>query len=314
MKIGFHSSQLCLRGTEIALYDYAYYNREILGNESIIISDKNANLDALDKFKAEFEVLLYSDYSEVTGFVDQYGIDALYSIKAGFNDHKMVPNAKNLVHTVFQYNDPHGDKYAYVSKWLSDSMSQGRVPYVPHIVDILKYDHDEDLRSELNIPGDATVLGYYGGSDSFNIQYVKDVVIDIAKNYKNFYFIFMNVDKFCDIPNVIFLPGNHNMKFKVAFINTCDACLHARSKGESFGLTIAEYSSKNKPCLICKFSVDSAHIAMLGEKCIKYNDFNNLRSSILNIKELKNSREDWNAYRDYSPHNVMMKFQEVFLN
>ena len=42
MKIAFHSNQLGLRGTEIALFDYAYYNRELLGNESIIISDINA--------------------------------------------------------------------------------------------------------------------------------------------------------------------------------------------------------------------------------------------------------------------------------
>ena len=44
MKIAFHSNQLGVRGTEIALYDYAFYNREILGNDSIIISDRNNDL------------------------------------------------------------------------------------------------------------------------------------------------------------------------------------------------------------------------------------------------------------------------------
>ncbi len=30
MKIAFHSNQLGLRGTDVALYDYAFYNREVL--------------------------------------------------------------------------------------------------------------------------------------------------------------------------------------------------------------------------------------------------------------------------------------------
>ena len=37
-KIAFHSNQLSLRGTEIALYAYAKYNEEILGNKSVIFS------------------------------------------------------------------------------------------------------------------------------------------------------------------------------------------------------------------------------------------------------------------------------------
>ena len=34
-KISFHSNQLSLRGTEIALFAYAKYNEEILGNKSL---------------------------------------------------------------------------------------------------------------------------------------------------------------------------------------------------------------------------------------------------------------------------------------
>jgi len=38
MKIAFHSGQLSLRGTEIALFDYARQNEDRLGNESVILS------------------------------------------------------------------------------------------------------------------------------------------------------------------------------------------------------------------------------------------------------------------------------------
>ncbi len=42
--VAFHSNQLGIRGTEVALYDYARYNEEILGNKSYIISCSTADL------------------------------------------------------------------------------------------------------------------------------------------------------------------------------------------------------------------------------------------------------------------------------
>ena len=48
-KIAFHSNQLSLRGTEIALFAYAKYNEDILGNKSVILTSPNNNLDALKK-------------------------------------------------------------------------------------------------------------------------------------------------------------------------------------------------------------------------------------------------------------------------
>ena len=55
-KIAFHSNQLCLRGTEIALYDYAKYSEELLNNESIIIARhpdiwRYSHPLAIEKFK-----------------------------------------------------------------------------------------------------------------------------------------------------------------------------------------------------------------------------------------------------------------------
>ena len=44
MKVAFHTNQMCLRGTEIAIYDYAKYNREFLNNESIIFCNANNEL------------------------------------------------------------------------------------------------------------------------------------------------------------------------------------------------------------------------------------------------------------------------------
>jgi hypothetical protein len=316
MKIAFHSNQLGLRGTEVALYGYALYNREILGNESIIISDKSKDLGAYDKFKAQFDVHLYDNFSEVVNWVDKYNVDAVYYQKAGHYDGKLVPNARNLVHTVFQYNQPHGEVYAYISKWLANYVSKGALPYVPYLVDILRYDHTNNYREYLNIPVDAVVFGYYGGSDSFNIEFAKKAVIDVAKVNKNLYFVFMNVDAFCDEPNVLFLQGTSDLDKKIGFINTCDACIHARNGGESFGLTVAEFSIKNKPVITtthCTAELnDLAHIEMLGDKAVLYSDYTTLVQVLTNFKDIRNSREDWNAYSIYSPEIVMQQFKDVF--
>ena len=41
IKIAFHDNYLCERGTTVAIYDYAYYNKYYLHYESIILYDGN---------------------------------------------------------------------------------------------------------------------------------------------------------------------------------------------------------------------------------------------------------------------------------
>ena len=60
MKIAFHSNQLGERGTEICLYKYAKYNQEILGNESIIVSNSSKPTPSIGRFK-DFKVILYDE-------------------------------------------------------------------------------------------------------------------------------------------------------------------------------------------------------------------------------------------------------------
>jgi hypothetical protein len=60
VKIAFWDNCLCERGTTIALYDYAFFNRTILGNESIILYNPNNsynNAEVIEKFKKEFSIL-----------------------------------------------------------------------------------------------------------------------------------------------------------------------------------------------------------------------------------------------------------------
>jgi hypothetical protein len=128
----------------------------------------------------------------------------------------------------------------------------------------------------------------------------------------------MNVNKFCSNPNTIFLPGTQDMKLRNSFINTCDACLHARDNGESFGLTIAEFSTKNKPIITYLPLQDTpffdmAHIDQLSNNAIYYSDYDQLTNIIINFNNYNDKGKDWNFYKEFSPKNVMNKFEEVFL-
>jgi glycosyltransferase involved in cell wall biosynthesis len=247
----------------------------------------------------------------------EHNVNIFYNQKAGNFDGKLVPNIKNAVHSVFQFYQPHGDVYAYISKWLANQMGGPNQPYVPYIVDILKYDHNDNYREFFNIPNDATVFGYYGGPDSFNIDFAKKAVIDVARSNKNVYFLFMNSNPFCNEPNVLFLEGTTDFEKKIGFINTCDACIHARNGGESFGLTVAEFSSKNKPIITTSYCTvalnDLAHLQMLGDKAVIYNNYDELVNILNNFNLLVDLSKDWNAYKEFSPENVMKQFEQVFI-
>jgi hypothetical protein len=309
MKIAFHSNQLGLRGTEVALYDYALGNVEILHNESIIISHAHSNLESLDKFKEKFRVYLYTDFSEVEGIVEKEKVDCVYYIKSGENDGKLVTNAKNLVHAVFKSKEPHGDIYAYVSKWLSNEMSNGELPYIPHMVNLPI--HNLDYRETFNLK-DKFVVGWYGGNN-FDIPFAKQAVIDVAKNRSDIEFLFMNHDPFCDLPNIKFLQGTHNMDEKVAFINTCNVMIHGRHRGETFGLTVAESSTMNKPVITFADSLERNHIDILGDRGIYYTDYSSLVDILINISITDIQNRDWNCYKEFTPEKVMEQFNNVFL-
>lgn len=168
----------------------------------------------------------------------------------------------------------------------------------------------EKLRSELKIPKNAIVYGRYGGFDQFNIQFVHDAIKEYVNN-NMCYFLFMNTQRFYDHPRIIYLDYNIDLIFKSKFINTCDVMIHARCMGETFGLSVAEFSSKNIITCPCG---DLEHIKILGDKAILYDSKESLLNIFKNIKKLITSREDWNAYRMYSPEYVMMLFQTYIFN
>ena len=312
VKIAFWDNFLGERGTTVALYDYAYYNIKILNNESIILYNQKSNAnceDVINKFKKEFDVFGVDNFLEVDNILLTNKCDILYLIKSGEYDGKISNVCKTVVHCVFSCIHPHGNIYASIAPWVNHN--NGKYPFVPHIINLP--DIKENMREILNIPTNSIVYGRHGGYEQFDIPYVQNIVYNIAKNNLNIFFLFVNTKKFCDdLPNIIHLDKIINLDEKVKFINTCDAMIWGRSDGEVFSLSQGEFSFKNKPIICTKIGY-LGHIHLLKDKAIWY-DEHNLYNILVNFNKDEIANKDWNAYKMFTPENVMILFKKVFID
>lgn len=311
VKIAFHDNSLCERGTTTALYDYAYYNKHYLNNESIIIynntNDKNI-LEVIKKFNKEFKLYSYEKWDSVDYILELEKCDILYMIKAGNTDNKQSKYCKNIIHCVFNTDELDNTVYGKISNTFGSECT-----VVPHMINLPNI--DTNLRHILNIPENAFVFGRYGGYDQFDIEYVHSVIDIISDQYPDIYFLFANTQKFCKLKNnLIFLEAIIDLEKKTEFINTCDVMIHARKMGETFGLAVGEFSTRNKPILTSDMG-EKNHLSILKDKCFIYQDASSLYKLMIylfnNKDELK--QNNWNMYNDYSPGNIMNLFNEKFI-
>ncbi len=315
-KIAFYANNLTERGTAVALYDYAAQSQKLLGHETVVLYDKGFegnNPKVIEKFQAAFDLIPCDGFADADSHIGAENCDLAYVLKAGKRDGLVSRTVPTMVHAVFSttVRQIHGASYAYVSEWLSDHCTKGLVPWVPHIVSI--GDTDDTLRELLNIPEDALVFGCYGGATSFDIPFVKKVVIpQLLETAGNIYFIFMNIEKFIDHPRAVFRPGSADIEEKTAFINTCDAMLHARQRGETFGLAVGEFSLRAKPVLTFKGSKEKAHLDFLGNTAQTYETAQELYDLIINFDRSAPSAQQ--AYqRLFSAQPVMQRFDEYLI-
>lgn len=315
MKIAFHDNSLSLRGTTVAIYDWAYWSKIYLDQEPIILFDKthsaNSN-EVFDKFKKEFSVFGYGNKNNINTILSQNNCTHFLMEKGGKPDGVISSVCKNLINaiSVCDKNDIHGDVFAFGSKWLS-SLHNYTIPFVPYIVHLPN--EDSNMRDELNIPKHAIVFGRNGGFETFDLQFVKDTIKHILDARNDIWFIFQYTEQFINHERVIYLKPTADLKVKTQFINTCDAMIHARYVGESFGLSCGEFSLRNKPIITWNGSPERSHIDILGDKALLYNDEKDLFNILSNISKTDINSGDWNCYQEYSPENVMNKFKEVYL-
>ena len=93
----------------------------------------------------------------------------------------------------------------------------------------------------------------------------------------------------------------------------CDAMIHARAMGESFGLAISEFLYLDKPVIAWPGGGDQNHVKMLGEEGLWYNQDDELYNHLVNTKQQDHNGRYKKLVDQFTPESVMQKFNEVFL-
>lgn len=313
MKILFHTDTLCYRGGTVAVLDYAKGAKNLLGHEVIISYHEDWKYRHDFGTEEDVKVSIEKNY-ELRGVRDGnydkvcHDVDFAYFIRAGWQD-GLPTNTKSGVHAMFQRYEPHGNVYAYISEWLSYHMTGGSIPWVPHIVDLPK--PNQNIRSHFGIPNTATVIGRLGGYNSFDVPFAADAVKLILDLRSDYYFLFVNTRPFYIHPRLIYLNPIIDLQLKSNFICSCDAFIHARLSGESFGLALCESLFHNKPTLSWNGGWDMNHTKILKNTPLLF-DKSDILDKLLSVKELSG---EWSKLvLEFSPQAVMNKFDSVFLS
>ena len=328
-KIAFFCKHFTERGTEKTTYDYAEFNENILGNQSFIIcfSDEIIKKNKFhyskkfvkDKYRKRFQIFEIENIYEIKDILINNQITHFYTQSHGFHrdifqfsNSKIWGNCKTIYHCAFGPMVRQGStKRCIVGSYLNKRFSKD-IPVLPPIV--RPYKNLGDLRKKLGIPENGIVIGRHGGKQTFDIQFVKDCIRETIENDKNIYFLFVNTEKFIEHSRIFYFYDVSDLKLS-KFIGTCDAMIHGRYDGETFGLAVAEFSVANKPVITYGKSKDKEHLIILKNKCLIYNNKKELLEIFKQLKFTLKIKRSWNAYEDYEPASVMKKFEDIcFIN
>jgi hypothetical protein len=321
MILGLHSKQLTDRGTEVALFDYALAVKELLGHDVVVFVPAQSDRivpEVKRRFEEHFELVLYST-------ADAISCDALYAIKRG-HPGRITDVIPELNHAFEYVSEPHGHRFAAISEWLARNatrplrLPRGRVlrlprlnkpPVVPLIVTLP--DVRDDLREELGIPDDAVVFGRHGGVGTFSIDFVKAAIRAALDERSDIWFVFTNVERFCDHERIVYLPHVPERADVRRFVNTCDYMIHAHALGEGFGLTVAEFALAGAPVMTFLGSPRLAHLDLLpGDLLLGYRDYQDVMRYLTTLQRRLAPIESDVAVR-YSAERVIERFEDVFL-
>ena len=259
--------------------------------------------------------------------------DMLYSQKSGELRSPPQVDSNSLripwaVHAVFQTHQPHGTSFAAISEHIASGQCSGRgreSTYVDYIVDIPQEEAAlnitqmrHDKRKELGIPINALVLCRHGGDVTFNIDFVRDNLHVIVGVDDRMHVVLMNTLPVAHShPRIHELKGESTNLGKAKFFAMCDAMLHARADGETFGLAVAEFSIRNKP--VITYNGDNirgyarAHVNLLGHRGLYYHDLSSLKKVVAQLVNEGVPDRAWNAYENFSSSRIIPKFIQIFI-
>ena len=166
------------------------------------------------------------------------------------------------------------NKFLFVSSWLKMrspwAQEKSDVLYNP----ILTPHSEKDLRTKLDIPQDAIVLGRASRPDLDQDPFLESVYDRLFKQSSDDIFLLSLgpkpkyssafEDKYKD--RIRMLPTTIDEGALSEFYNTLDIFTHRRPEGETFGMIIAECMLHKIPVVSHRSPVDNAQIEILGNE------------------------------------------------
>ncbi len=316
---------LTFRGSCVALYDYAHYTETMLGHCAVVATlyNKEADPDSARAYQwiaRRFPIVSANTLRSLEQKLVDLHTDFVYCIKHGQLDDVRFTRIPYGVHCVFSMLTPHGSVYAAVSETLARKFTSvtGHVPpHVPHMVTMtsLVQQRIKPLRDVWDIPKHATVIGRYGGRDTWNLHWIAESMRDALSTHPHLYFVLMNTPLTLEHPRVRHIDAIASTEFKKRFITACDAMIVPETLGHTFGLSIAEFQVFQKP-ILCYNGPElwnRAHCDVLGPHGLY---FHTPRELALHIARLVTGSpiSSVNAYAEFTPHNAMRRFEEIFLS
>lgn len=311
MLIAFIINDFCVRGTEAVTFAYAHYNEVLLGNKSVIVHrpdvgkgrvTPDVTQSARDMFTQRFQVYSLPD-RDIDALLAELGVDVCVVSCYGVPTY-MPWSVPTVAHCVFRADLDLGSSLRVaVSNWVS----KGAVRVLPNVIDLDPSD-GTDLRAELGIPPDAFVFGRHGGWETFDVPWARDVVAEVAAARPDVYFVFMHTQPFPAPPNVKFIEGTVDRRRKRKFIDTCDAMVHARQMGETFGCAVGEFAVCGKPVVTVETG-DLAHVQILGDRAVVARGPQDLAAALMDTKRLESIEMRGNGFEAYLPHRIMPLLQ-----
>jgi hypothetical protein len=291
MRVGFHCDSFSLRGVTVATLAYARLWQERLGQDSVLIKCDGQTPWIVDRpatgYADLLQILRYTHPSELTSVIAAAEVDALYVLTAGQAESRFAQLGVPLwVHAVFpsRLSDIHGHRYACVSDWLAKEAFNGKVPAVPHIVD---HTHSQDdaqtWRQRHGIPADAILIGSMGGSHTFDLAIARFGLKEALQRSSRLFFVALNHQPFIQHERALFLAGTDDRLAKAAFIQACDAMLHGRTQGETFGLACAEFTAAGKPVLAWRHAPERHHLEHFCPAALQYSTAGELCRKLLTL-------------------------------
>jgi hypothetical protein len=314
VRVSFDGGRLNARGVAVALFDYAFHARALLGVEPIILHDASAPPEPahVERFARAFPTHAYRTDDEMQRILAREKIDIAYLLATRRKDNRIAQSCRTAIHEVFGFFQPRGDAYAYVSDWLARSMTGDRYPAVPHIVDPPA--PRRSLRAEIGVPSDAFVVGRHGAADQFNIPFVPRAIEAALARRKNLWLLLLNTDRVSDHERIVHLPATSDRQRIADFIGSCDLGLNARRVGETFGLAIAEFLAADKPALVWEGGRDRNHLELVDDPMFRYRDGGDLTRKLVEFEPSGGNGAWRSRVAAFAPERVMPAFARTFLD